>query len=139
MDDDRDDQSPHPIDREVGLRIRVRRKEIGLTQEKLAEALGLTFQQIQKYERGANRVSASKLFEIACALQVSPSHFFDGLMDQPADVLSAGARYKEFLMSDEGAELAQIFLLVKPQHRRKLLELVREIAMGADPVDRHEA
>jgi len=59
---------PHPVDRHVGLRIRMRRKELGVSQEKLAEALGLTFQQVQKYERAANRVSASKLFEIARAL-----------------------------------------------------------------------
>ncbi|HMO43605.1 MAG TPA: helix-turn-helix transcriptional regulator, partial [Phenylobacterium sp.] len=61
------DRAPNPVDRHVGLRIRLRRKELGVSQEKLAEAIGLTFQQVQKYERGANRVSASKLWEIARA------------------------------------------------------------------------
>ena len=62
-------EGPHPVDRHVGLRIRMRRKEMGISQERLAEALGITFQQVQKYERGANRVSASKLYEIAAALR----------------------------------------------------------------------
>src|SRR5687768_6152272 len=64
----------NPIDRHVGLRIRLRRKEIRMSQERLAEALGLTFQQVQKYEKASNRVSASKLFEIASALAVEPSY-----------------------------------------------------------------
>src|ERR1700753_441801 len=72
---------PHPVDRHVGLRIRMRRKELGVSQEKLAEALGLTFQQVQKYERAANRVSASKLWEIAQALSTHIGYFYEGLGD----------------------------------------------------------
>src|SRR3954452_5745259 len=75
---------PHPVDRHVGLRIRMRRKEMGVSQERLAEALGITFQQVQKYERGANRVSASKLWDIAGALRTPVSYFYDGLGDQDA-------------------------------------------------------
>ena len=67
------DSVPNPIDVHVGLRIRLRRKELGVSQEKLAEAIGLTFQQVQKYERAANRVSASKLYEMARALETNAS------------------------------------------------------------------
>src|SRR6195952_2217839 len=73
------ERGPNPIDRHVGLRIRLRRKELGISQERLAESIGLTFQQIQKYERAANRVSASKLWEVARALSTSVSYFYEGL------------------------------------------------------------
>src|SRR3954447_22631788 len=76
---DEPDRGPNPIDRHVGLRIRLRRKELGISQERLAESIGLTFQQVQKYERAANRVSASKLWEVARALNTSISYFYDGL------------------------------------------------------------
>ena len=72
----------HPVDAHVGQRIRNRRKELGFTQSKLADALGLTFQQVQKYERGANRVSASKLWEISDVLEVGLTYFFE---DMPTD------------------------------------------------------
>src|SRR5215472_12430765 len=80
------DRSPNPIDRHVGLRIRLRRKELNISQERLAESIGLTFQQIQKYERAANRVSASKLFEMARALSTNIGYFYEGLPDSPAPV-----------------------------------------------------
>lgn len=69
----------HPVDRHVGARVRARRELMGLSQSRLAEALGLTFQQVQKYERGANRISASKLWDIAHTLKVDVAYFFDGL------------------------------------------------------------
>ena len=78
-------RSPNPIDIHVGLQVRLRRKALKISQEKLAEALGLTFQQVQKYERGANRISASKLYEIARALRVSIAWFFEGLSDPAAE------------------------------------------------------
>src|SRR5580698_2110252 len=74
-------RAPNPVDLHVGARMRLRRRMQGVSQEKLADALGLTFQQVQKYERGANRVSASKLYEIAAALKAPVSYFFDGLAD----------------------------------------------------------
>src|SRR4051812_28781626 len=72
---------PNPVDRHVGLRIRMRRKELGISQERLAESIGLTFQQVQKYERAANRVSASKLWEMSRALSTNISYFYEGLGD----------------------------------------------------------
>lgn len=125
---------PHPVDRHVGLRIRMRRKELNISQEKLAEALGLTFQQVQKYERAANRVSASKLFEIARALNASVAYFYEGLSAAedlevpPAPNLEAHA----FLLTAEGSELATLFpKLGRNRVRRKVLELVRAI-VGAE-------
>jgi transcriptional regulator with XRE-family HTH domain len=76
--------TPDPIDVYVGKRLRIRRKELGLTQERLADKLSLTFQQIQKYERGTNRISASKLYRAAMVLGVGPEWFFNGLPTAPA-------------------------------------------------------
>ena len=132
---DRDqDRSPNPVDFHVGARIRMRRKILGVSQERLADDLGLTFQQVQKYERGANRVSASKLYEIARSLQAPISYFFDGL----ADPLAAAEQYApagddrfvhDFLMTSEGLELATIFPKIKRGRvRRKVLDLVRAMA-----------
>lgn len=136
---DTPDESPagdgaHPVDRHVGLRIRLRRKEIGISQEKLGEALGITFQQVQKYERGANRISASKLWETARALRVPVAYFYEGLadMDEPiASTLPFGAQ--DFLMTPEGLELAASFLkLPNGRIRRKFVELVRAISGPGD-------
>ena len=128
---ERDPDAPHPVDRHVGLHIRMRRKALGISQEKLAEALGLTFQQVQKYERGANRVSASKLWEIARALKTNVAYFYEGLEDEVEDGSRAfiGAKAQEFLLTPEGLELAATFPKVRRQGlRRKVLELVRAIA-----------
>jgi transcriptional regulator with XRE-family HTH domain len=126
-----DEGGPHPVDRHVGLRIRMRRKELGVSQERLAEALGLTFQQVQKYERAANRVSASKLWEIARALNASVAYFYEGLVSgedldiSPSPNLNAHA----FLLTPEGVELATLFpKLPRARVRRKVVELVRALA-----------
>ena len=127
-------RSPNPVDLHVGGRVRMRRKVLGVSQERLAEALGLTFQQVQKYERGANRVSASKLYEIARFLAAPVSYFFEGLSD-PA-IPGAGAAVSEgpeqvvhdFLMTPEGLELASAFPRIRrPRLRRRILELVRAL------------
>jgi transcriptional regulator with XRE-family HTH domain len=124
-DDER--SGPHPVDRHVGLRIRMRRKEIGVSQERLAEALGITFQQVQKYERGANRVSASKLWEIAAALKTSVSYFYEGLGGRGEPLPAETGQ--SFLMSGEGVELLANFPRIsEPGVRRKILELVRAVA-----------
>jgi len=121
---------PHPVDRHVGLRIRMRRKELNISQERLAEALGLTFQQVQKYERAANRVSASKLWEIARALNTSIAYFYEGLTDDDQGG-SVPASAHDFLLTAEGLELASSFLkLPSGRVRRKLVELVRAMTGG---------
>jgi transcriptional regulator with XRE-family HTH domain len=123
----------NPIDRHVGARVRMRRKILGVSQEKLADSLGLTFQQVQKYEKGANRVSASKLYEIAAALQTQVAYFFDGLADPGADADAATDTAEQFvhdfLMTPEGLELAGIFpKITRPSVRRRILDLVRSMA-----------
>jgi transcriptional regulator with XRE-family HTH domain len=126
---------PHPVDRHVGLRIRMRRKELGISQERLAEALGLTFQQVQKYERAANRVSASKLFEIARALNANVSYFYEGLVaaEESEGVAAPSLDAQAFLLMPEGAELAAMFpKLARARVRRKVVELVRVLAETDD-------
>lgn len=127
---DLDRDGPNPIDRHVGLRIRMRRKELGISQERLAESIGLTFQQVQKYERATNRVSASKLWEMARALRTSVAYFYDGL--EPGGATPQPEPVQEFLLSNEGLELAQIFPRIRqPRVRRKILDLVK--AMAEEP------
>ena len=126
-----DDRAPNPVDLHVGARVRMRRRLRGVSQEKLADSLGLTFQQVQKYERGANRISASKLYEIAASLQTPVGYFFEGLVD-PADVEGAEGGSEQvvhdFLMTAEGLELASLFpRLRRGRLRRRFLDLVRAI------------
>jgi len=125
---------PDPVDRHVGLRIRLRRKELGVSQERLAAAIGLTFQQVQKYERAANRISASKLWQVAHALDTTVSYFFEGL---PADPTQhrAESPVEDFLLSSEGLELARYFPRIpRPLVRRQIVELV--LAIAEEPYER---
>src|SRR5579875_3099490 len=127
------ERSPNPVDIHVGKRIRDRRKEVHVTQEKLAEHLGLTFQQVQKYEKGANRVSASKLYEIARALNASIEYFFRGFND-PADVMPGVAEagdpfVHDFITTTEGQNLTNAFPKIRsPEVRRQVLDLVKTLA-----------
>jgi transcriptional regulator with XRE-family HTH domain len=141
-----DERSPNPVDLHVGGRVRMRRRLRGVSQEKLADSLGLTFQQVQKYERGANRISASKLYEIAAALQTPVAYFFEGLAD-PADHSAASISpdggseqvVHDFLMTTEGLELAGLFpRLRRGRLRRKFLDLVRAIVEEDAPDDCEE-
>jgi len=116
------------VDLHVGSRIRALRKQLGISQQHLAEQLGLTFQQIQKYERGRNRVSASRLYQTAGVLHVPVSYFFEGLDDQATDTRADTDERKAraFLKTDEGAELARTFPRLSPgDMRKRVLELVR--------------
>jgi transcriptional regulator with XRE-family HTH domain len=135
------DHTPNPVDRHVGLRIRLRRKQLGFSQERLAEAIGLTFQQVQKYERAANRVSASKLWEMSQALSTSISHFYEGLdpTESPAANAARGS-IQDFLMTPEGLELASNFPKIpRAQVRRKVLDLVRAMGVEPNPVEAESA
>ena len=126
-----DQPNPHPTDIYVGSRIRFRRRTLKISQEKLAESLGLTFQQIQKYERGANRVSASKLQEIASSLGTSVGYFFEGLPS--GDAAPSGGKVKQdtadaltrFLGTAENLELVSILPRLSPAVRRHILGLAR--------------
>ncbi|MDB5468879.1 MAG: Cro/Cl family transcriptional regulator [Caulobacter sp.] len=123
---------PAEVDLHVGRRIRQRRKALGVTQEQLADSLSLTFQQVQKYERGANRVSASKLYQIAATLQTPVAYFFDGLSDPTNQPVLGETGFdrtiNEFLMSPEGLEIASLFVRIdKPGLRRQMVHLMRAI------------
>ena len=133
LESDRD--GPNPVDRHVGLRIRMRRKELGISQERLAESIGLTFQQVQKYERATNRVSASKLWEMARALNTSVAYFYEGLSEgAEAGGDAAPDPVQHFLLTAEGVELAQAFpKITQPRVRRKVLDLVRAMADAQEP------
>ncbi|MDP3174615.1 MAG: helix-turn-helix domain-containing protein [Phenylobacterium sp.] len=127
------ERAPNPVDRHVGLRIRLRRRELGVSQERLAESIGLTFQQVQKYERAANRVSASKLWEMARALQTTIGYFYEGLGDpgavEAAETIGERQSVHDFLLTPEGMELAASFPNIRrPRVRRRILELVRVLA-----------
>ena len=125
------------IDTHVGTRVRLRRTLLGMSQEKLGEALGLTFQQVQKYERGSNRISASNLYEIARTLKVSIAWFFEGLGD-PVDAQGeegggASAFAHGFLLTQDGVDLANLFPKIPERRvRRRIVDLVR--AMTDEPV-----
>jgi transcriptional regulator with XRE-family HTH domain len=112
----------------------MRRKLLGVSQEWLADQLGLTFQQVQKYERGANRVSASKLYEIARALQTSVAYFFEGLADTGEGAVNGDGHdgrefMNELVMTPEGLELASLFpRLKRGRVRRRVLDLVKALA-----------
>lgn len=117
--------TPNPVDVHVGGRVRLRRTLLGLSQEKLGEAVGLTFQQIQKYERGANRIGASRLFEFSRILEVPVSFFFD---DMPEGQTAVDGRIAWGL-----AEQPQTPLEPDPLTRRETLELVRAYYRIGDP------
>lgn len=130
-------EHPHPVDIHVGSRIRLCRTLKGLSQQKLAQALGLTFQQVQKYERGANRVGASRLFELSQILDVPPSFFFEGAptMDGAPAVESAGLSEgdqapfdSERLFRREILEFVRAYDRIEDQAvRKRLFELVKAI------------
>lgn len=132
---DTNTSEPNPVDIYVGARVRLRRKFLGMSQADLAAALGLTFQQVQKYERGTNRISASKMFEAARALKAPVAYFFEGYSEiVPPEGFEAsppGSDASHFLLSDEGLELAVSFPRVKSaQLRRRILDLVQALADG---------
>ncbi len=131
-------RKPNPVDVHVGGRLRLRRMLLGMSQERLGESLGLTFQQVQKYEKGVNRIGASRLFEVARVLGVNVQWFFDelngaaspvGFTERGFSESGSDAHMIEFLNSREGIELNRAFMRVSdPKTRRAIVELVRALA-----------
>jgi transcriptional regulator with XRE-family HTH domain len=138
-------KEPNPIDVHVGNRVRLRRMLVGLSQEKLGEQLGLTFQQVQKYEKGSNRVSASRLYQIAEILSVPVQFFFEDVPDDISsgtddvdgfgEATTGSGAIMDFLNSPEGFQLSKAFSQVPdPKVRRRIIDLVKTLA-GADSDD----
>jgi transcriptional regulator with XRE-family HTH domain len=130
-------KAPNPIDKHVGSRVRMRRVLIGMSQEKLGEALSLTFQQVQKYEKGTNRIGASRLQQISGILDVPVSFFFDGAPGSDAQEgmseSSSSAYVVDFLSTTEGLQLNKAFVQIKdPKVRRKIVELVSALSSEQD-------
>ncbi len=131
---------PNPIDVHVGTRVRLRRNMLGLSQEKLGEAIGLTFQQVQKYERGANRIGASRLHDLSRVLDVPVSFFFDDMDPVRAPAIPAGfaeppaeAFDSDPLRKRETVELVSAYYRIEDGVvRRRLFELAKALAAGGD-------
>ena len=129
-------KAPNPIDKHVGSRVRMRRMMLGMSQEKLGNSLGLTFQQVQKYEKGTNRIGASRLQQISHILQVPVSFFFegaptvgnlprtDGMSEAPSP-----AYVSDFLATSDGLALTKAFMRISDSKlRRRIVDLVEQIA-----------
>ena len=136
---------PNPIDRHVGSRVRMRRVMLGMSQEKLGDALGLTFQQVQKYEKGTNRIGASRLQQISRTLDVPPAFFFEGApsfeaMTNPEDGNkgfaedSSSSYVADFLATPEGLHLNLAFARIQdPKVRKRIVDLVTSLAGDDKP------
>ena len=128
-------KTPNPIDKHVGSRVRMRRMMLSMSQEKLGDALGLTFQQVQKYEKGTNRIGASRLQQISNILQVPVSFFFEGAPHLPGHHASgmgeapSPAYVSDFLATSDGLSLTKSFMKIKNgKLRRRIVDLVEQIA-----------
>ena len=126
-------KSVSDVDKLIGVRIRQRRIAIGMSQEKLGTALGLTFQQIQKYEKGANRIGAGRLLKIAALLGIPVSFFFE--QADPGIQASTSPGSHDFLVSAEGVELTQAFLQIdSPAMRRAIINLAKAAARDLEAI-----
>ena len=129
-------KAPNPIDKHVGSRVRMRRMMLSMSQEKLGDALGLTFQQVQKYEKGTNRIGASRLQQITQILQVPVSFFFEGAPHVGEGRHNGGmgeapspAYVSDFLATSDGLSLTKAFMRIKNNKmRRRIVDLVEQIA-----------
>jgi len=130
-------KAPNPIDKHVGSRVRMRRMMLGMSQEKLGNSLGLTFQQVQKYEKGTNRIGASRLQQISQILQVPVSFFFEGAPTVGNAVRAEGmseapspAYVSDFLATSDGLALTKAFMRISDSKlRRRIVDLVEQIAI----------
>jgi transcriptional regulator with XRE-family HTH domain len=128
-------KAPNPIDKHVGARVRMRRMMLSMSQEKLGDALGLTFQQVQKYEKGTNRIGASRLQQISDILKVPVSFFFEGAPSAPGQQPSglgeapSPAYVSDFLATSDGLALTKAFVQIKDgKLRRRIVDLVEAMA-----------
>lgn len=137
------EKKPHPVDVHVGNRVRLRRSILGMSQNELGAALGLTFQQIQKYEKGVNRIGASRVFEISRILKVPIQFLFDDF-DGPARALNGFAEEEagqgastaliDLLKTPEGVELCRFFAEINdPKVRKRVLDLVKTLSSEIEP------
>ncbi len=118
----------HPVDTHVGQRVRQRRCLTGMTLQELGERVGIKFQQIQKYETGTNRISASRIWDIAAAMQAPVSFFFEGLDGQAPDT---GEARGDILTDKEALELVRAYYLIPENQRRRLFDLARVLGEAA--------
>ena len=118
----------HPVDVHVGKRVRHRRWMVGMTQQQLAEKVGIKFQQIQKYETGMNRVSASRLWDIAEALEVPVSFFFEGIEEHETQSDASGMIPGDIMADKEALELVRSYYAIPENQRRRLFELARVLS-----------
>ncbi len=118
----------HPVDEHVGKRLRQRRWLVGMTQQQLAEHVGIKFQQIQKYETGANRVSASRLWDIASTLDVSINFFFDGLQAEKGVKIQSDAIPSDLMGDKEALDLVRSYYAIPENQRRRLFDLARVLS-----------
>ncbi|MTW19432.1 helix-turn-helix domain-containing protein [Rhodoplanes serenus] len=133
-------KAPNPIDRHVGARVRMRRMMLGMSQEKLGDALSLTSQQVQKYEKGTNRIGASRLQQIAHILQVPVAFFFEGAPDLGGGTTANGigdatmpAYISDFLATSDGLALTKAFMRIQDAKlRRRIVDLVEQAAESVD-------
>jgi len=131
-------KAPNPVDKHVGSRVRMRRMMLSMSQEKLGDSLGLTFQQVQKYEKGTNRIGASRLQQISAILQVPVSFFFEGAPSGPSEVnglteAPSPAYVSDFLASSDGLALIKSFSRIPDAKlRRRIVDLVSQIAGDTD-------
>lgn len=130
-------KTPNPIDKHAGSRVRMRRMMLSMSQEKLGDALGLTFQQVQKYEKGTNRIGASRLQQISNILQVPVSFFFEGAPHLPGHSgnkhdAPSPAYVSDFLATSDGLNLTKAFTQIKSAKlRRRIVDLVEQMADAA--------
>ena len=135
-------KAPNPVDKYVGSRVRMRRIMLGMSQEKLGEALGLTFQQVQKYEKGTNRVGASRIQQISEILQVPVSFLFEGSPtgtsgNEAGGEANSPTYVSDFLATSEGLALTRAFTRIRDAKlRRSIVELVEQIANHENPDQR---
>jgi transcriptional regulator with XRE-family HTH domain len=119
----------HPVDVHVGKRVRHRRWMLGMTQQQLAEQVGIKFQQIQKYETGMNRISASRLWDIADSLDVPVAFFFEGMNDEAEGTKIPGTAMPNDILADkEALELVRSYYAIPENQRRRLFELARVLS-----------